>query len=771
MADQVKIQFSFENSDALQKITASQKKLADLTNQWNKATDEQRAAAKAAADEFRKLAKAEKASLEAAAQAAKKAADEKEAAAKRAAQAAEYEAKKVAEAAARAQEAHRRAWRFVTTDVDKLGASFRDAHPKITRFAEGIANVAAGVAAGVGGMVALGTAAAQLLATVEQQDAAVRRLGSAYEAVSAATNGAMSAQQALTLQGQIQSAGIQVNSQQLGLLARAARDYALATGNDAAQAVEKLTNAIVNNSEDALSELGLAQARATTSTQTLANMTRELEQRFQGTAPAARTLGEDLQKLPEVIQSIGASAASAAAGGLARFIDAVNGAGTAARIWQDIVGYRDTQRNLEQQRRSQAAMNARADQRERTNTLFREGNVRINEANAANFGSLSTLTEQERSRVNRAANPLFWNGANASESVNRELAAISEERMQRQAAEGQRALAMSEIAAGIERKMRKTGDQMAAAGASAEQLAERLMKAKEAVSTSLIDLVSAASEAVGGRGFRNRFQSAASALGLEGETAEQQADLFGGIADSMEGGGSTARAARSRRSRIAGRNRETRAQALQQDRSVGGGMLRGLGVNGDALETEAKLSQGYADTIVGAYSKIGDAITRHVELVASGQETIGQAMLNGVHEVTKALAMEALPKSLMELAAGFAALANPITAPTAPLHFTAAAVYGSVAAGAGIVAGVTGALGAGQSAGASSGARATGSARAASGASPRPAQEAAAPVTIYLSSIVPPGPRELQGLVNATAQAGRYNLDRRRDMVPRAVRT
>jgi hypothetical protein len=43
-------------------------------------------------------------------------------------------------------------------------------------------------------------------------------------------------------------------------------------------------------------------------------------------------------------------------------------------------------------------------------------------------------------------------------------------------------------------------------------------------------------------------------------------------------------------------------------------------------------------------------------------------------------------------------------------------------------------------------------------------------VTIYLNSTVPPGPRELQGLVQATAQAGRYNLDRRRDMVPRAVR-
>jgi hypothetical protein len=102
---------------------------------------------------------------------------------------------------------------------------------------------------------------------------------------------------------------------------------------------------------------------------------------------------------------------------------------------------------------------------------------------------------------------------------------------------------------------------------------------------------------------------------------------------------------------------------------------------------------------------------------------------------------------------------------TAPAHFTAAAIYGGVAAGAGLVAGVTGAAMAG--APAAAGAANTSSARAASGRTAPSAPESAAPVTIVVSSLVPPGPRELQGLVNAQRQAARYGIDRK---APRMVR-
>lgn len=655
-------------------------------------------------------------------------------------------------------------WKTLNTDVNKLGEAFEKSNPKMAGFAASAQRVFKGVAMGVGAFAAVGAAAIAFGAQLEQHQQTVNRLGDAYAHVTVATNGAISAQQALTLRGQIQAAGVQVNAQQLGTLTRAVREYALATGNDANEAVEKLTNAIVNNSEDALSELGLAQARASSSTQTLSNVVRELENRYRGVAPAARTFNEDLAKVPDALMALGGEAMRNALSGLEQLGNRLSSTGrgatsffrAAAAGWRELIEAGDTLRNRDQQQRSTENMEQRRQQRERTSAAFREGRVQLSEVNTANFGDLSDLTVQERGRVNRAANPLFAVGASISESVNRELSAIADERLQRQAAEGQRELQRARNAADVERKVRKLGD-------SAESTANQLTNVQRAAAMGL------------------RRRGGVTALG-----AEEFSDLLGRLAapgdDELNAEAASrtkAEAAfaeeragvdrdRARQQRRFERDRQTRVQSVSQGRSVGAGIQRGLGVSADVLETEAKLTQGYADSIVGAFDKIGSAITRHVELVASGQETIGQAVLAGTHEVTKAIAMEALPRSLMELAAGFAALANPVTAPTAPLHFTAAAVYGGVAAGAGLVAGVTGALGGAGAPAAAAGA--TGAARAASGATPPPREEAAAPVSIYLNSTVPPGPRELQTLVAATRQSNRYQLDSRAQMVPRSVR-
>lgn len=675
------------------------------------------------------------------------------------------------------------AGKLANTDIGALTEGWRAAGAQVAKVGASFAGIAA--------------ASVAVAAEAEKQDAALQRLGSAYDAVSIATNGAFSAQQALLLQGQIQASGVRVNTQQLALLTRAAREYALATGNDASQAVEKLTNAIVNNSEDALSELGLAQARATTSTQTLANMTRLLEERFRGTSPAARTLNEDLARLPDVLTRIGNAAAQVAIGGLQRFIDAANGAGTAARMWRDIVEQPDTDRQVARQQATDNNQRLLQDRRQAVLNRLNRAGVSIPESlrerlgyglNRADDRELTALTRALDQSARQGTGPVRTGeaafGFDANFNTGRALNDATNSADYGFARAARESFGLMNAA--IEEEQRKRAPATNRVVRELDLMKEKLNDASHATETAGHAMARVARAASGPRSVDELFQqlfgdrtrenpfanalhgSLASDLGVD--RATNDGALFDEIAAAQDGGGLVARESRSRRSRLNQRDRETRTQALRQDRSVGGGLLRGLGVNGDALETEAKLSQGYADTIVGAYSKVSDAITKHIELVASGQETIGQAMLNGVHEITKALAMEAFPKALMETAAGLAALANPITAPTAPLHFTAAAVYGSVAAGAGLVAGVTGALGAGQSAGAGAGARATGSARAASGASSSGSQENAPPVNIYLSSIVPPGPRELQSLVAAGAQAGRYNLDRRRDMIPRQVR-
>lgn len=708
------------------------------------------------------------------------------------------------EKAAKKLSAGQQVWKLLTTDVDKLGNALSSAHPRLGAFAGGVANVAKGVATGATAMVAFGAALAKAAAEAEKNDIAIRRLGNAYDAVSIATNGAMSARQALTLQGQIQAAGVQVNAQQLALLTRAAREYAIATGNDASEAVEKLTNAIVNNSEDALSELNLAQARSTSSTQTLTNVTRELEERFRGVAPAARSLNEDLAKLPEVASMIAGSFANAAAGGIRSFIDAIHGAGTAARTWRDIVELADTNRTVDRQRATDASRAALRDRRDAMLRRLNAAGVEIpeslrgqlgrglNNADDRELAALGRALDQSQRQRGRGAGVLLpsasdgagfdanFDGVRAiSDSANearyafaraaRESfglmnAAIADESRKREPATARGVRALDELKI----KLNETTAAVQHAGESLAHFKLRLDASKPG------QTVDALLDYYRGDQFRqqNAFEvdadraaaSIATALGID---RNEGLDLDG-IASSMEGGGSAARASRSTASRRAARDRQTRIQSVSQGRSVGAGIQRGLGVSADALETEAKLTQGYADSIVGAFDKIGSAITRHVELVASGQETIGQAVLAGTHEVTKAIAMEALPRSLMELAAGFAALANPVTAATAPLHFTAAAVYGGVAAGAGLVAGVTGALGGAGAPAAAAGA--TGAARAASGATPPPREEAAAPVSIYLNSTVPPGPRELQTLVAATRQSNRYQLDSRAQMVPRSVR-
>ncbi len=577
-----------------------------------------------------------------------------------------------------------RAWKAANTDLGDLLGGWKEAGESIAK-----------VAAGFGALAVAGVAAA---AQAERQEAALRRLGSAYDAVQTATNGAFSAQQALTLQGQIQASGVQVNAQQLAMLARAAREYAQATGNDAAEAVEKLTNAVVNNSEDALSELGLAQARATTSTQTLANMTRLLEERFRGVAPAARTLNEDLAKLPDVLTHIGNVAAQAAAGGLTRLIDAFNGAGTAARTWRDIVELADTDRTLQRQAAATAEANRRSALREQIQRQAQAAGARfstddIQGLNTRQLESVSRRLEtgfgaRGRSAAGSDLNAAFGailaqqdRGIDPTRAVGGIITAVRDEEAQRarRAAMGE-ARPVSEgeriketIAKNIQNATQGVVDVF-------EATAKRLALASGQVTNEANDLALALVGA--NNALRNRFQTIGSALGLQGLDAADSAELFGSIADAQEGGGAAAREARARRSRIAGRDRETRRMARNE--SFAGRLSAGLGMERDddgnlrglnALDIGAK-------GLVTTFTTLATVSAEFFSAVASGSMTAGEAaaamgvkLLNTVGQVAiqegsvmllKALpaAFEAPPLAAAYLAggAGLIALGAGLTA-------------------------------------------------------------------------------------------------------------
>jgi hypothetical protein len=249
---------------------------------------------------------------------AKRLADERAAAEKAAASEA-MEAWKAANERGRVAEAVTREHTRATKELEtSLAGAARAAGSSALGFVRSNVSLAGlGSAAGVAVATVGGVAHILGEATAEaaRHERALRLLGPAYNEVERATAGAMSAEQALNLQGEINAAGVRVNAQELGLLTRAAREYALATGNDVTQALAKLSNAIVNNSEDALSELNLSQARSTSSAQTLANMTELLAQRYRGLAPTAQQADERVESFNRAAKEAGATLLSGVARG------------------------------------------------------------------------------------------------------------------------------------------------------------------------------------------------------------------------------------------------------------------------------------------------------------------------------------------------------------------------------------------------------------------------------------------------------------------------
>jgi hypothetical protein len=139
----------------------------------------------------------------------------------------------------------------------------------------------------------------------------------------------------------------------------------------------------------------------------------------------------------------------------------------------------------------------------------------------------------------------------------------------------------------------------------------------------------------------------------------------------------------------------------------------------------------------------------------------GEAFQQFAAKTLKSLGEMSINQGIALTFQGIAALfTNPVAAPL------------MLAGGAGLIALGTGLGAAGAAAtpaAPSTGGAAPSAARSASGASPRGDMGSGGNVTIVLSSLVPPGPRELQGLVHAQRQAGRYGLGDAR-MVPRQVR-
>lgn len=117
-----------------------------------------------------------------------------------------------------------------------------------------------------------------------------------------------------------------------------------------------------------------------------------------------------------------------------------------------------------------------------------------------------------------------------------------------------------------------------------------------------------------------------------------------------------------------------------REASFGGQFARAMTNNAKGMASMGEYAGGLAAKGLNTFA---DAIWTSLEAIKSGED-VGAALSKMLSATLQTIGQEATVRALMETAAGFAALATPVTAPMAPGHFAAAGVYAGVAVAAGV---------------------------------------------------------------------------------------
>lgn len=134
----------------------------------------------------------------------------------------------------------------------------------------------------------------QAAAGAERHQTALRQLGGAYAYVQQATNGVVSAEQAALVQQRALQSGLRLSAQELAAVTARARDFARSTGTDINQALEQLTDQLINPGEE-LSKFGIRLQAGTEAGDAMREALRQLQQQAAQTAPAQASLAETLE--------------------------------------------------------------------------------------------------------------------------------------------------------------------------------------------------------------------------------------------------------------------------------------------------------------------------------------------------------------------------------------------------------------------------------------------------------------------------------------------
>lgn len=151
-----------------------------------------------------------------------------------------------------------------------------------------------GIASAVAGLEEFARNIPEAAARSEAHAETLARLGGAYEAVQRATNGAVSAEQAAGVQQRALQAGLRLSGQELAAVTLRAREFARATGGDVNQALDQLTDQLIQPGEE-LAKFGVRLRSGMAAGDAMREALRQLGAQAATTGASQVTLAESME--------------------------------------------------------------------------------------------------------------------------------------------------------------------------------------------------------------------------------------------------------------------------------------------------------------------------------------------------------------------------------------------------------------------------------------------------------------------------------------------
>lgn len=176
-----------------------------------------------------------------------------------------------------------------------VGESAEDASRSTQVLTHALGELAAdGLNNAIDAALRFGPALVEAAAGSERHQMALQQLGEAYGVVQQATNGVVSAEQAAAVQQRALQSGLRLSAQELAAVTARARDFARSTGTDLNQALEQLTDQLINPGEE-LSKFGIRLQQGMEAGDQLREALRQLTEQAGQTGVAQASLSESME--------------------------------------------------------------------------------------------------------------------------------------------------------------------------------------------------------------------------------------------------------------------------------------------------------------------------------------------------------------------------------------------------------------------------------------------------------------------------------------------